>query len=297
MSKQKIPVFVCSDENYAPFVAITALSICLNTSEQIDLYVIDCGIKDETKNKVEQVTRICNNLDVHWLALSLEEYFSDFIALGHISKAAYGRFLIPLLNTDLKKVIYSDIDVIYCGDISELYRQDLKGMALGAVPGLDRKSTSKVAASLKRLGLSQNHIYFESGLLLIDSDQWRTKGITNKLFETEKQIRDRLLYVDQDILNYYFECNYCPLNEKFSVTSPRAKKFIDWRGRLENCTMRHFEGPRKPWLVHPLWPERFKSNNIGRNLFWHYARMTPFYQELIQRFPIYAKLVGWGIFK
>lgn len=297
MSKSHIPVFVCSDENYAPFVSTTALSMSEHTSDVIDLYVIDCGIKEETRRKVEEIKKAHGNLGITWIDFSVEDCFHDFKVLGHISRAAYARFLIPLLRPELDKAIYSDIDVIYCGDISELYAQKLNGYSLGAVPGHDRKNTTKLLSSKERLGLSKDHIYFESGLLLIDCKQWREKQICIDLLRMEPKIREKLLYVDQDILNCYFECNYYQLDDKFSVTSPKVKKFINNCGELNGCVMRHFEGRRKPWLVHPLRPELRKSNLVGKNLFWHYAKISPFYDELLERFPLYKKVRSLNPFK
>ena len=47
-----IPVFLASDDRYAPFVAVTAVSILKNTNERINFYVLDCGISERKKKKI-----------------------------------------------------------------------------------------------------------------------------------------------------------------------------------------------------------------------------------------------------
>lgn len=43
---KNIPVFLASDDNYAPFLATTAYSVLSNTKSFIDFYVLDGGITD-----------------------------------------------------------------------------------------------------------------------------------------------------------------------------------------------------------------------------------------------------------
>lgn len=47
----RIPIFLSSDNNYAPFVATTIASICDNTKSFCDFYILDGGIEEENKEK------------------------------------------------------------------------------------------------------------------------------------------------------------------------------------------------------------------------------------------------------
>jgi len=48
----RIPIFLSSDNNYAPFVATTIASICDNTKSFCDFYILDGGIEEENKEKI-----------------------------------------------------------------------------------------------------------------------------------------------------------------------------------------------------------------------------------------------------
>ena len=59
-----IPVFLASDENYAPFLCTTMYSILENTKSNIDFYILDGGIKDESKKLIEKSLREFNNYSI-----------------------------------------------------------------------------------------------------------------------------------------------------------------------------------------------------------------------------------------
>ena len=281
-----IPVILSSDECYAPFVATTIASICDNTTSFVHFYVLDCGITDQTKGRILKLERSFSNFHISWIEVNANAIFSTFRISTRFSKATYARLICPELFPNLNKVIYSDVDVIFLDDIKKLYDEDLQGNALGAVweDYMERNGNNR--NHLLRLGISMGHKYFCAGILLLDLNRWRQQEITSKLFQLENKLRSKLLLQDQDLLNVMFANNYRSLNEKYGITAPRARAHFR-NGRLIDCVVRHFEGPKKPWLVHPLIFERRKSNYIGKSKFWYYAKMTDFYLDLIKRFPLY----------
>lgn len=283
----KIPVFMSFDEGYAPYAATCIVSICENTSSFIDIYVIDCGVKTETKQKVELLKENYENLSIEWISFDTDSLLKDFKTCFHFSKAMYGRIFIPQLKPNLQKVIYTDVDVIFTSDIKELFDEPLNGYAIGAVWEDHMEAKGNNREHLERLGINKSHRYFSSGLLLMDLDKWREQNLTQKILDVEPRLRDCLKFPDQDLLNYVFASNYQQLNEKYVVTAPRARKHYK-NGKLVDCVIRHFEGGKKPWLCHPLKIERMKSNHIGMKAFWRYARKTVFYNDMISIFPIYS---------
>lgn len=55
--KKVIPVFFATDDNYAPFVAVTLESILDNASKefQYKFYILTTSISDEYKTAIEKV--------------------------------------------------------------------------------------------------------------------------------------------------------------------------------------------------------------------------------------------------
>ena len=59
-----IPIFLASDENYAPFLCTTLYSILEHTKSFIDFYVLDGGIEANSKGLIEKSLRQFNNYSI-----------------------------------------------------------------------------------------------------------------------------------------------------------------------------------------------------------------------------------------
>ncbi len=278
--KNSIPVFLAADNNYAPFVASTIASICDNTKAFVNFYILDSKITKENQAKICELKKQFNNFSIEFLEINLDKYFKDFVETNNYKGSMYSRFLIPYLKPQIDKAIYSDVDVIFYGDIQDLYNENLEGYALGAV-WEDFFEDSYNKERKKNIELSKNHKYFSSGNLLIDCKQWREKNILKDLLELYKQYEDKLKWPDQDILNKYFDCNYKQLDRKYCFLEPCYKensnpKFI----------IRHYVGQYKPWKVSPF----VKTDLVpDKDMFWHYLKMTPFYEDMLNKCEITPK--------
>ena len=163
----RIPIFLSSDNNYAPFVATTIASICDNTKSFCDFYILDGGIEEENKEKICQLKTLFNNFSIEFIQIDLEKEFKGFKDNMHFTKSMYSRFLIPILKPEIKKALYSDVDIIALGDIKEMYLENLEGYAIGAV--WEAHNEKSVNAKKRKLyELSSLHRFFSSGNIIID---------------------------------------------------------------------------------------------------------------------------------
>jgi len=274
-----IPVFLSSDNNYAPFVATTVASIMDHTDSYVNFYILDGGISFENARKIRSLKKNFPNCSIEFIEINTRELFKDFPERLHFSIDMYTRFLIPDLKPDLKKVIYSDVDVIFNDNIEKLFNEDLGSFALGAVPytfGYLNPDKQEINSYHKRLKLSDDHKYFESGLLLINVDLWKKNNLTQKLInEVKNNPPDIILTPDQDVFNIVFENNYKQLGNKYIVVPYREKIMrtdLDARESCINPFIIHYAGSDKPWK---------KPSMAFSYLFWNYARITSFYEELI----------------
>lgn len=262
-----IPIFLSSDNNYAPFVATTIASICDNTKSFCEFYILDGGISEENKEKISELKKQFSNFSIEFVNINYE-IFAKFLTNSYITVAAYYRLIIPKLYPNINKFLYLDVDIIANGDIVELYNADLENFTIGAIE--DVGNVYYIKRLKYNIEVSQKHIYFNSGVLLINNPKWNEQNISEKLFEIEEKYRGRLECNDQDLLNKYFENNYKQLPQKYN-----SKK-------IENDTIiRHFYHHIKPWNIHP-------NATLGSQLlpdfeiFWKYAKITPFYDELLK---------------
>ena len=271
---KRIPIFLASDDNYAPFVASTIASICDNTKSFCDFYILSDGITKKNQEIISSMKDKFPNFSIEFLQIDAQNLFKNFTTAKSITLSTYNRFLIPQLKPDIDRALYSDVDVIVLGDIAQMYEEDLDGYILGAIWEEYAEKTDNIRRR-EALGFSAQHKYFSAGNLLIDCKKWRENNITEKLFEIEKKYRDRLLYADQDVLNIAFDNNYKPLPKKYCYI---FQDFFFYKNH--DILIRHYNGPIKPWRINPDTHTHLIPNIDD---FWHYAKMTPYYDEIYQK--------------
>ena len=272
-----IPIFLSSDNNYAPFVATTIASICDNTKYFCEFYILDGGINKVNKNRILQLKDIYRNFSIEFININPEKEFKDIKynnAATYISISTYSRFLIPTLKPKLKKVLYLDVDIVVLGDIAELYAQELEGYALGAVWDESRKQYNLDTKEL--VELSDNYKYFNAGVLLVDIPKWKKDSIAEKLFGIANKYGEKVLHADETLLNKYFDGQYRILDLKYN--------FLDYdliSHPLEKVIIRHFATEFKPWTIPP---GKNAKQMPGANEFWKYAEKTVFYKDILEKF-------------
>ena len=154
--------------------------------------------------------------------------------------------------------------------ISPLWKVDLCGALLAAVdvPGSERTMT--------RLEMCAINGYFNSGVLLIDLDQWRKTRALDQALDYISANSARVRH-DQDALNACFYGRRKHLEYEWNATwpffypavygtplLPLSKHEVEAVQR--NVRIIHFNGPTKPWSYFCDHPRRAE--------YWRYLRMT-----------------------
>lgn len=273
--KDNINVFLQSDNNYAPFVSTTMASILKNTDSFISFYVLDCGISNDNISKIKNIKKYFKNFSISFIKIDMK-LFSKYKELPNISRSMYARYLIPEMVENIDKAIYSDVDVIFTNDIKILWDEKLGNYIIGAVPSPRNCDNFK-----NKLRLNKNHIFFRSGLLLIDCKKWRMNNITKKLFENTEKFNNILTLPDQEILNKVFDNNYKKLDQKYCVIYKLFKenglKNIFNEKEIKNLINKqviiHYPGANefKPWN---------NKNLDSAKYFWDVIKYTDFSKEI-----------------
>ena len=72
-----IPIFLSSDNNYAPYVATTIASICDNTKSFCDFYILDGGISKENQEKIYVLKEKFNNFSIEFINIDVDKEFKS----------------------------------------------------------------------------------------------------------------------------------------------------------------------------------------------------------------------------
>lgn len=264
-----VPIFLSSDNNYAPFVATTIASVCDNTKSFCEFYVIDGGISPDNRSKIMALSEQFKNFSTEFITIDYDKYFKNFREITYLGLSTYSRFLISELKPEITKCIYLDVDIIVIDDIKKLFDINLDNYVIGAVR--DTGNSKYLNYVKQSIGLPANSIYFNAGVLLINNSKWVGQNITQKLFDIEQKYREKLKIADQDILNICFQNSYKLLDIKYNTMYDNPEIII-----------RHFTNYPKVWQadfyldLETKQPKKIEHADI----FWKYAKMTPFYQEI-----------------
>ncbi|MDR3289991.1 MAG: glycosyltransferase family 8 protein [Rickettsiales bacterium] len=266
-----VPVFLASNDNYAPFVATTIASICYNTKSFVEFYILDNEISNFHKKQIETLKEKFDNFSIEFLQVK-PDLFKDFsFGLSHISLDMYSRFFMFDMKPNLKKAIYIDLDVVVLGDIIDLYNENLDGKVLGAIH-VKLPKKRKFNYLQKIMQIPEEHLYFNSGVLIFDCEKI-SKNFAKEMLELLAKYKNVVRFGDQDTLNKYFTGNYKTLSNKYNFTN----RHIQYGFKEKDIVIRHFEGAKKPWNS-SRWFRGDKMLNFKD--WWYFANMTSFYSGL-----------------
>lgn len=175
-SDRTMHIISCTDNNYAQHLSVMFASLLTNMDQTRDvkLYVIDGGIEPENKKRLEETT-LQFGAPITFLNVEKSQY-DRAVESSHITKAAYYRISIPDLIDDdsVKRMIYVDCDALVLEDISKLWDKDISPYFAAAVEDAGQHER------LKKMNISDEAKYFNSGIMIIDMEAWRKNNISKK---------------------------------------------------------------------------------------------------------------------
>ena len=273
--KPVIPVFFATDNNYAPFVAITLESILENCSKDY-FYHFHVLTTDLDKSYEEKLKKY-ESEDVKIEFISLRETLTKIKVKFHLrdyySIETYYRFFIANMYPQYDKVLYMDCDIVVLGDIAELYNNDITNLYLAA-------SQEEVMAEVKVFGDYVEKAldvpvaeYFNAGIMVMNLAEFRKDNIEKKFFEMINRFRFRVTQ-DEDYLNVLCKGKTKILDLGWNKTAFKNDKFDD-----KNLKLIHYKINWKPWK---------NRNVLYEEYFWNYAKKTEFYDLIRQKLEDYT---------
>ncbi len=242
------------DKNYIEQFSVSLVSILKNASvkDNINIYVLDGGLKKSDKSDIELLKNI-KNFNIEYIKMEVKDFSSCPMLKDnnkhyknyHVTLPTYFRFLLPEVLPKVDKILYLDCDVIVRTSLEELFNTDIKNSPAAMVLDVETKKESE------RLNIKK---YFNAGVMLINLGYWRKNAISAELFEFGKKHKDIILWQDQDIINCVLDGKIKELDEKwnyqfFLYNNIKAKS-------LTNASILHLSGRFKPWLMpfeHPVY--------------------------------------------
>lgn len=274
-----IPVLFCSNRQYCEHMAVAIASLLTNNpGHRFRIYVALTESACEERSRIQEtVARFSNAILV--FKLYDPAAIKDFPIHSHITVDSYVRlFFSEMVDPDVDRLLYLDCDLIVCSDIEPLWKCDMQGAILGAVP-------DAFSDNHRALGFAEDETYFNSGVLLIDARRWRAADLTPALVKYILENGPKLRYLDQDVLNAVLRGGIYPLPLRWNFTPRHA----DSTPELLGLSRREFmEIRRKPGIVH--FASGFKPWYYGfephyKDRYYRYRALTPWRRQAAKPKP------------
>lgn len=209
-----IPIVFSFDENFIlpASIAIKSLLEHKSANTEYEIFVLYNGLDTKVKRKFEEIAKI------NWIDID-DNRFKDCPVSDIWNSLVYYRLLIPELLPQYNKIIYSDVDVLFKSDLSEVFNQNIDDYYWAGI--IAEKNTPETICH-EYFPENKNEFIYMTGFMLINCKKMREDNIIEKIFDNIKIFDKRLKFFDLDLLN--ITCNkitsvpfeYCVLENIYS---------------------------------------------------------------------------------
>lgn len=230
------------DSEYAMAASVAIQSAVESTAGRISIYVVDCGLTEDDKNRIRLSTISRDDVTLVFLAVPDNSLAAE---LG----AQWAKIdMITVLPVE--RILYLDADVLVRRDLKELWYASTDGKPIAAA--ID------VGFPMGHVGVGRTP-YFNAGVLLIDLAQVRVN--VDELVALSRAMTTSK-FQDQDVLNCHFRGRWSRLSLSWNAqglgtyanlqTPEREHSFsVD---EMEHPGIVHFTGPVHPSMADVINP-------------------------------------------
>jgi len=264
-------VLYATDANYWMHLYVSMYSLLRNNGKsKITVYILTDEANEEFIDNLSFLYELGNLADC--IIIEVDSSVAEAYPLGyHFTKAIYYRLFIgQLLPEEVKKILYLDCDTIIDGPLDVLFKTDLKEYVLGAAPDYYLGAQNK----LVRLNLSKDVKYFNSGVLLINMEKWRSMNVERRALEYIEKNSDTIELPDQDALNTVLHYDYKELSSEYNFLIDFKAEREEGENDISPAIIHYIDASCKPWF--------YMSNHYLKDRYWVYLRETPYrcYREV-----------------
>ena len=278
MNKKHVHVFMASDDNYIPYLMITAKSISLHSSDEYiyDITVLTDGLLPHNIRKLRHLELPNVNISVvnmekvvapmrEKLRATLRDYYSE---------AIFYRMFIASMYPRLTRAVYIDCDIVLVDDIAKLYFTDIGDNILGGVADESIPGVGAFCDYVRNWVGVPVEKYINSGVLLMNLKEYRRNFILERFVSLVDEKNFPTVAPDQDYLNYLCKGRIHYLEGGWNK-QPKAENLLP----IEDQHLIHYNLYNKPWHY---------SDVPYSDVFWDVARKTPYYTDIVRELVEYS---------
>lgn len=242
---------------------------------------ISLNSQEKLKNSIKEF----NNAALEFINMGdrFDKTWGKTFGKYHFSKEIFFKLIIPSTFPKYSKIIITDVDVLWLGDISEEFNRFncKENYYIGGYGPLKQRKKEKIQGFVKNyykhFKKNEIHRFFNvgAGLLIYNLEKMRKDNIENLFIQFAFKNSHLLVLPEQDIINYVCYPKIKIMSKNGLITPHHFLNF-DTEEKLNNASWTkeeilearnnpiqfHYAGSAKPWLVYTT----FKSSDWFRFL-------------------------------
>ena len=197
-------VLTCTDSRFVIPTGVMLTSLIINNQDDIiNIHlIIDASVTDNQKEQLKSEFGRYNNTTLSFYTINVED-IKEYLVVKRecFPVSIYYRLLLEtIIPSGINKILYLDGDIVVRQNLKELWQTDLANFSVGAII-----NQSISYSYWERLEYPKEKGYFNSGVLLINLKYWREHKLALQFIDYIKNNPEKLLYPDQDVLNYVLQ--------------------------------------------------------------------------------------------
>jgi len=248
-------VYAC-DDNYAGLTAVSAVSL-LRHNPQAEIILLGDNLTTDAANLVRSRVEAAGGTFRYVETASLVDRLRENGVPHYTSYSIFSRLYAPDLLPEVDgRLLYLDSDTLIVDSLSELDTLDMHGKPLAL--GLDA-----VHPAYKRyIGVAHDQHYFNTGVFLIDTNEWRRRDCARRITEELIHPTGNISLPEQDAIARIMNDDVEVLDARWNYLS----QFVLCRIPSKPAIY-HFSGHTlgRPWYTSSKHPMREAYREAARN--------------------------------
>lgn len=209
----EINVSYATSQKYVP-IMLTSIVSCIesNANNRMMFHLFLDDVDEASIKRIKDV--LGNYKNIKYNMYNVKDELDKLIQSGitshrDMSYTTYSRILVPqLIPKEVSRLIHIDSDTLVVGDLTELYKLDLCDKLMGMAIDFISSDYKKI------LGLRNEDIYYNAGIILFDTERWKKNNVTAKILDILG--KEQFKIVEQDVLNKYFQNEITRISFKYN---------------------------------------------------------------------------------
>lgn len=278
----------CSDL-YAPYLGVYLQSICDKSKQKnkYDIVVLENDISEQNKEKLLQITSAYKNISLRFY--NVDSLFAGIdlpISDACFAKQCYYRLALGKLFIHYDKAIFTDIDIVVNEDINNLFNINIGDYPIAACEEIlwtkeNRKGKIQLGKDIDQYVTQEvkcSDKYYNTGVIIVNISKFNEIASFEKLLSIA--LDNKFINQEQCCLNQVFDGKFYTLPSIYNfeiyegIYNQNNISYKEYMKYIDKAVIYHHLTIKKAWFL-PGIPKA--------NIWWNYAKSTPFYEEIIYK--------------